>query len=223
MKKISVSNVIKFIRKGDRSRVAFIANLKKPKVKTDDSGGGNYWMCSTSTISQVFKSEELSELEKKIQILVEKKRDTPKNVSKGMYQKNIDILYNAKDFDYSELKPYFDIEYLKNTNVILELNTVPVQIIPNHVFKFQENAMEKVGAIWIVANIKTYKKEELAVFAYSLFQYLKRIYEDKYQVSEDYCIVLDVTTSNVLSYKQAADFGHLNFVHETLAVIKKMI
>jgi len=223
MKKISVADVIKFIRKGDRSREIFMINLKKPKVKTDDSSGGNYWMCSTSTISQVFKSEELNDLSEKIEILIEKKRNTPNPVSKGMYQKNIEILHNAKDLEYSELKPYFDIDYLKNPKVILELDTVPVQTIPNHVFKFIEEGVEKVGAIWIVAKKDGYKQEELAVFVYSLYQYLTLTYSKQFQVSKEYCIALDVTSSRKLSYKQALDFNHLGFVQETLALLKKFI
>lgn len=224
MIKISVSDVIKFIRKSEKSRITFIALLKKPKIKKDDEeSGGNYWVHSCSTISQVFRSEELKQLDLKIEVLAEKKRNASFERSKNMFQRNIEVLSGAKEFDFGELKPYFDVKYLKNTKSILELYGVPIQIIPNHVFVHQENDIEKVGAIWFVSKKDGYSQRELGVFVFSLYEYLVSMYASKYEISLEYCTVFDVTIGNRINYKEVLGFGYLAFVEENLRILKKII
>ncbi len=221
MKKISVANVVEFGRKTPASRVTFIANLKKPKVKTSD--GGNYWRISSSTISQVFKSEEFDILDEKIESVSEKKKNAKAKISKDMYQCNIDVLDNAKEFDFHDLKPYFSVSYIKNTKSVLELRGVPIQVIPNHVFTFEESGVQKVGAIWFIAKKDIYSKEELAIFVYSLHQYLLNIWGDKYEVSEDYCMAFDITVGYKLSHKEIDGPNYQEFIKEVLGELKKAI
>jgi len=222
MDKITVADIVRFVRKTPASRVTFIANLKKPKIQTDDEGG-NYWIISSSTISQVFRSEELIVLDDKIESVSEKKKKATAKISKDMYQCNIDILHNAKEFDFHDLKPYFLVNYIKSTKSILELQGVPIQVIPNHVFTFEENGIQKVGAIWFVAKKDTYRKEELAIFVHSLYQYLLNIWGDKYEVSQDYCIAFDITVGYKLNHKQIAGSEYQEFINDTLSELKKAI
>ncbi|MCX2430810.1 hypothetical protein [Pedobacter sp. GR22-10] len=222
MNKISVADIVRFVRKTPAGRVTFIANLKKPKVQTNDEGG-NYWIISSSAISQVFRSEELIVLDDKVDSVIEKKKSATAKISKDMYQCNIDILHNAKEFDFQDLKPYFSVSYIKNTKSILELRGVPIQIIPNHVFTFEENGQKKVGAIWFVAKKDTYSKEELAIFVYSLHQYLKNMWGNKYEVSDDYCIAFDITVGHKLNYKEIVSSNYQEFIKETLIDLRKAI
>lgn len=69
MKKITIPNIKEFTRKTPESRLAFVNNLKESKLESEVEGGGNYWIHSLSTIGRVFKTEELSELDMKIDIL----------------------------------------------------------------------------------------------------------------------------------------------------------
>lgn len=223
MKKISVADIVKFVRKSPVGRATFIANLKKPKIKIDGDEGGNYWIISCSTISQVFKSEKLISLDDKIENVGEKKKNATAKISKHMYQRNIDILHNAKEFDYRQLKPYLAVNFIKNTKVVLELQGVPIQIIPSHVFNFEEGDAQKIGAIWFVAKKKGYRKEELALFLNSLYEYLKKTYGEKYEISFNYCIAFDIVSADKLTYKQMVDLGHKSYINEVLDTLKKAI
>jgi len=140
-----------------------------------------------------------------------------------MSQRNIDILHNAKEFDYRELKPYYGVNYIKNTKVILELQGLQIQVIPNHVFTFIDNGVEKVGAIWFVAKKDGYRKEELALFATSLYEYLTKMYNKKYEISLDYCIVFEITLADKLTYRQVINLGYKSYANEVLNILKKAI
>jgi hypothetical protein len=223
MIKISVSNIVKYLRKSAKSRTTFLANLKKPIIKKeDDDTGGNYWMHSYSTISKVFKTEELNLLDLKIDVISEKKAKSKLDRSKNMYQKNIDILFGAKEFDYKELKPYFDVNYLKNSKVIMDISGVPIEISPNHVYEFEEGENKKVGAIWFVVIKDSYKDYELALFNYCLYHYLHQLYKDKYVISEKYCIILDVTNGKKMNYTVVLN-NHQDKIKDELESLRKII
>ncbi|WP_154647979.1 hypothetical protein [Pedobacter arcticus] len=198
--------------------------LKRPVIKKEEDGsGGNYWVHSSSTISQVFKSEELKQIDLKIDVVAEKKRNATLERSKNMFQKNIEILASSKDIEFGELKPYFDVTYLKNAKSILVLNGVSIQIIPNHVFVYEKDDIKKVGAIWFVAKKDGYSKQELSLFVFSLYQYLMNLYSSKYEASIEYCIAFDITKGHKLNYKAVLDLGYLTFVTENLKLLKKAI
>jgi len=225
MNKISVPNIVKYFRKVEKNRATFIANLKKPVVKKDDDeeGGGNYWVHSYSTISKAFKTEELNLLDLKIDLISEKKSKATLERSKIMYQRNIDILFGAKDLDFKELKPYFDVKYLKNTRVILNVSSIPIEISPNHVFWFNDGDHKKVGAIWFVVIKEGYKDFELALFNYCLYQYLHSIYKDKYTVSKDFCIVLDITNGNRINFSKVLLDNYPESIKKELELLRKAI
>lgn len=225
MNKISVSNIVKYLRKSAKGRITFLTNLKKPVVKKeeDDDSGGNYWVHSYSTVSKVFKTEELNSLDLKIDVVSEKKVKAELEKSKNMYQKNIDILFGAKEFDYKELKPYFDIKYLKNSRLILNISEVPIEVSPNHVFLFNDGNNKKVGAIWFVIIKDGYKDFELALFNYCLYKYLSNLYKDKYMISEEFCIVLDITNGKKNNYSKVLSGSYQNKINEELELLKSAI
>lgn len=223
MNKISVSNIVKYLRKSAKGRITFLANLKKPVVKKEDDEdeGGHYWIQALSAVSRVFRTEQLEDLDLKIDDIYDKKASSDKDLTKDRYQRNIDLLYRAKEFDYKEIKPYFDIEYLKNSRLILNISEVPIEVSPNHVFLFNDGNDKKVGAIWFVVIKDGYKDFELALFNHSLYQYLSNLYKDKYMISEEFCIVFDITNGKQFSYSKVLSGNYTEKIQEELELLKK--
>jgi hypothetical protein len=223
MKKTTIPNIVEFTRKTPESRLTFVHNLMKPKIETETEGGGNYWIHSLSAIGQVFKTEELKDLEEKINILNEKRNNSTAQISKHMFQRNIEVLQSAKDLDFSELKPNFDVKYLPKPKSVQAIDELPIQILPQHVYSFEENEIKKVGAIWFVSKLNGYTEEELSLFTYGLYKYLVNIHSDKNEISNEYCIAVDVTKSSILSYSKLMNKDFDKYIIQTFNAFKKAI
>ena len=120
MQKITVKELVEFRRKStDRSKRNFAQKLKtrlpKEKKESDDEGGGNYWVTSTSCIYQVIKQDNIDLIDDKIIILSDRLQETDNKGTKLMHQRNIDILTSFKDFNYRELLPPKDFKIEKIT------------------------------------------------------------------------------------------------------------
>jgi hypothetical protein len=225
MKKISVANIVKYLNKSPKARNTFLANLKKPVVKkeNDDETGGNYWVHSYSTVSRVVKTEDLNLLDLKVDIIAEKKAKSQIERSKNMFQRNIDILFGAKDFDFKDFKPYFDVKYLKNSKLVLDIFSVPIEVSPNHVYLFNDGEQQCIGAIWLVIVKDGYKNLELALFNYCLYHYLSNMHKSKYLISEKYCLVLDITNGKTMNYSQVLAGNYQDKINEELKLLGKAI
>ncbi|MEN5058451.1 hypothetical protein [Sphingobacterium kitahiroshimense] len=86
---------------------------------------------------------------------------------------------------------------------------LPLFAKPHHVFTFEENNVKKIGAVWFVAKLRGFKNEELAMVTDLLYRYLETKYSDKYELAMDYCIAIDVNTSNRIAYSRI-DNGEVN-------------
>jgi len=104
MQKITIKELVDFRRKTTESgRKSFAHKLKtrrgKEKSEEDEnSGGGDYWVTSTSCIYNVFKHDKSDFYENKIAELATKLGAADDKRIKSMHQRNIDILNNFKDF-----------------------------------------------------------------------------------------------------------------------------
>lgn len=225
MEKISISNVVEYRRKSSNSQVTFVNNLRKTKEVKNSDGGGNYWIHSLSTISTVFVSEQNERINEKIDILIEKHDVSTAKISKNMYQRNITILHNFEDFDFSHLKPNFELEYLPKPKdkSILTIEGLPVQILPNHVFTFETNNVKKIGAIWFVSKLDGYRIEELAFFTEAIYRYLSSNYSGKYEIDPDFCLSVDVMNLNNLRYTQILNKKVPVLLNQTLKSIKESL
>ncbi len=82
------------------------------------------------------------------------------------------------------------------------LKKLPLYAKPNHVFLFEDNGVKKIGAIWFVAKLDGFTKDELSVITDLLYRYLELNYSDSFEVAANFCIAFDVSTINILSYAQ---------------------
>ncbi|MBB5620963.1 hypothetical protein HDE69_002016 [Pedobacter cryoconitis] len=224
MEKISISNVVEFRRKKTpTSQVTLINKLKTPKPKKEDAEeGGNYWIHSLSTIANVFKESTNDLILDKINVLLDKQEVANSRQTKSMFQKNIDILARFEEYDFTQFRPDFKLTYLKKPKdkSILVIEDLPIQVLPHHVFIYEEDGIKKISACWFVAKIKEYTFEELAIFTDALYRYLIKNYSEEYKVNPEFCIVIDTMNLNSIRYSEIASGSTL--LNSTLAVMKKL-
>jgi hypothetical protein len=222
MKKISVTNIIAFRKKSDKTKKTFLKSLNKAQTK-DSNSGGNYWVRSISALSNTFKTNDNQNIKDKIDNIGDDYNNSKRKQTKDMYQRNLDILHNYEDFDFSTWYPNKTFKILDKANKksIIEINKVPIQILPNQVFTFSKNKIDYVGAIWFIAKLDGYSKAEYGIFAETLFSYLKSNFSKKYEVSPQNCVVVDVLNTDEVNYQMMIDDTIPTILKETLKSIRE--
>jgi len=225
MEKISISNVVEFKRKKTpASQVTLINKLKNPKPKKENAEeGGNYWVHSLSTIANAFRESTNDLILDKIDVLLDKQEVATSRQTKNMFQKNIDILTRFDEYDFTLIRPNFTLTYLKKPKdkSILVIEDLPIQVLPHHVYIYEEDGIKKISACWFVAKIKEYTFEELAVFNDALYRYLSENYSEEYNVNPEFCIVVDTMNLNVIRYSEIVSRSTL--LNPTLVAMKKLL
>jgi hypothetical protein len=224
MKKITIKNLIDFRRKTERSKKTFAYNLKLDRKSDDSSGGGDYWISCLSSISNVFKYDEIDYLRDKIDILTEKIDVSEDRRIKMQFQRNIDILFGFEEFDFNTIRPKADLKFLKKPSdkSLIVIKGYPVQARPHHVFSFSEKGSDEIGAVWFVAKLGGYKKSELGMFADILYRYLEKHYSKDFYVNPKYCIAIDVVNGNEVNYEDIKKGKVPILIESTIEEIKKI-
>lgn len=204
MKKLSIKNLVDFRGKSDRSKKNFVENIKFPKIEVPSEGGGDYWITSVSAVNNSYRSNDIEIVNEKIEELREKTRNTNQNIAKNMYQRNVAILQKYKSLDIKKLRPPEKVEFLKKStaNSVLTIKGLQIQTKPNHVFMYNKDGDENIGAIWFIAKLKGYRIEEVGLATELLYRYIKSNYSKKYQLNSKYCLALDVVNGNAVNYFQ---------------------
>lgn len=225
MRKISIKNIIEFRKKSEKSKKKFATDLKLNLEKTNSDSGGDYWISSLSAISNSYRFNDLKIIKDKIEELEEKLDNTKFKKTKTMYQRNIDILYSYEDFNFKKYQPSKTITFLKKqkTHSILTLKGLQIQVIPHHLFTFKKNDVEEIGAIWFIAKLGGYSKEELGMFSDVLYKYLKANFSNEYILNPKYCMAIDVTNCSDVSYSQIQKEEVPAILSSTIESIKKLI
>ncbi|MCJ7933322.1 MAG: hypothetical protein MUW56_06705 [Chryseobacterium sp.] len=126
MKKISINNIIKFRLKSDKSQKGFLNTISK-EVEIKSEGGGNYWVRSLSTMNNAIRLNSTEPIKDKITELLGLFVPSLTNQTKDMYQRNLNILYNYEDFDFSIWLPEnYEIISKTNKKSIIYIETIPV-------------------------------------------------------------------------------------------------
>lgn len=202
MEKVTVKNLIEFRGKNDRTKITFVNNLRKEKIKDDESSGGDYWISCLSTIRNSFKFDNADLLDEKIGLLQDKINVSAIKRIKDQFQRNIDIINNFKDYDLQNLKPNVDLTFLKQpkNQTILNIKGFPIEAKPCHIFSFSENNNEEIGGIWFVAQLNGFTKSELGMFVDILYRHLRKHYSKQFYVNPNYCIAIDLFNGQEAKY-----------------------
>lgn len=227
MQKITIKELVTFRRKSsDRTKKNYAYKLKyrKEKVKTEtkNEGGGDYWITSTSCIYNVFKNDKKEYYDSKIEELQTKYEKTDDIRIKSMYERNINILNSFKDFDFDELRPteITKIEKVHTDSKIITKNAIPLYVNPSMLFCHERNGKKEIGALWLVPQLEGFKKSELGMFCEILYQFLSNNYSANYQISDDFCIVIDTFNTQTVTYSELLN-GKIPFlIDETINQIK---
>jgi len=225
MRKLTAKNLIAFRNKNERSKRKFVDDLKVDIEKESSDGGGDYWVSCVSALCNAFRRTDPRIIKNKMEELEEKLEKTNTKTTKNMYKRNIEVLYNYEGFDFRTLQPKRKMVFQRKpkTFSLLTLKGLQVQSNPSHVFTFERNGVTEIGAVWFIAKLGGYKKDELGIFADILFRYLKTNYSDKYVLNSKYCVAVDVVNANEVNYAQIQKLEVPDLLNATLSEIKKFI
>ncbi|RBQ02936.1 hypothetical protein [Pedobacter miscanthi] len=225
MKKISIKNIIDFCQKSDKAKKRFATDLNLKEEKKNTDGGGDYWISCISTISNAYKGNSPYLINDKIADLEEKLEATDYKRTKAMYQRNIDVLYRFEDFDIEKWKPVGNIKYLKKQkrDTIIKIKGLFIQATPHHVFTYKNGDVNEIGAIWFIAKLNGFEKDELGMFADILNRYLSTHYNDGYIINPEYCLAVDVIKGIEVSYEQVQKAGVPTLLTRTIEEIKMLM
>lgn len=225
MKKISIKDVVDFRRKSPRSKQSFALNLKLSKEKANTKGGGNYWISATTAVSKSYKISDIQPIIDKKDKLAEKHEETNYRGTKVMYKRNIEILNTFEKFDFDKWRPSKEIKFLRKHKdySVLTINGLDIQVEPNHIFSLKKDNIEEIGAIWFIAKLDGLKKEELGMFTDILYRYLHLYYSEKYTISPQYCIAVDLVNGFDINYLQLKKGKIEKILDSTINEIRKLI
>lgn len=225
MKKLSIKDIIDFRGKSDRSKKTFATNLKLDTEKNETEGSGDYWVSCLSTISNSYKYNDSAFINDKIYELEDKFEAHEDKRIKTMYERNISILYGFEDFDFKLWKPKEEIAFLKKhkSDFLQSIKGLQIKATPQHVFSYESESVNLVGAIWFIAKLGGYRKDELGMFTDILFRYLKNTYSKKYDLAPTYCIAVDTVNNIAVNYGELQEGKVPLLLDKTLDEIKKLI
>lgn len=224
MEKVTIKNLIEFRGKNERTKITFVNNLKKPKLKLNDDSGGDYWISCLSAIRNTFKFNNEDLLDEKIDLLYYKIGNSDIPRIKNQFQRNIDILSNFKDFDFQHLKPKVELNFLKQPKnySLIYIEGLPIEAKPCHIYTFSQNGSEEIGGVWFVAKLGGFRKRELGMFADLLYRYLKKHFEMDFYINSKYCIAIDLYNGLEVSYSNIENGDIPILIEKTINEIKKI-
>lgn len=223
MKKIGVSKIIDFRRiKNKGPQITFVKNLKKTKSE-NISGGGDYWITSTSACAATFWNGNKEFLDKKIEELKEKIILIDDKKTKNQFQINIDILFSMQDYDFNGIHPPADLNKLKLHGNIIQINDLPIQVRPQHIFGYEIDENLHIGGVWFVAKKGGYTEGELGIFTSALYQYFVKRYGDKYTIDPNYCVAIDISSVKDVRYNQILGGEIPNLLKPSIENLKKLL
>jgi hypothetical protein len=222
MKKLSISKVIEYSRTSEKGRSKFIKKHNEPKPPS--SGGGDYWVSCISALRHAFSNDDNSIITEKIEYLLGEIKKTPHQITKNRYQRNIHILYNFEEYNFSKWIPIDQIKILKKNSSysVIKVEGVPIQVKPTHVFTFKNDGIEQIGAIVFVSKLGGYKRSELAAFTDSLYRYLKVNYSDKFKINASLCIAVDSSNLKEITYEDIQNGDVRSILEDIIYDIKKV-
>lgn len=175
-------------------------------------------------MSNSYKLNDVQPIIDKKEELEEKYETAEYKRTKIMYKRNIDILYTCEEFDLNRWRPSEKIKFIRKyrEHSVLNLEGLQIQVFPTHIFTFKNGDSEEVGAIWFIAKLDGYKKEELGMFTDILYRYLNAFFSENYSISSKYCIAVDVFRGVNLSYLQFKEENILQILDSTIEEIKSL-
>lgn len=223
-KQLPVMDLVKFRRLSERRRSTFVNNLKLPKrPKSPDSGGGNYWTRCVSGITNAFRDNNNQFIQQKIEAVSSVYNSTKLEGVKTMYKRNLEILHNYLDFDFSAWRPPAEVTFQPNPRLTLVIEDIPVQVSPNLIFSFEENGEQQIGAVWFICWQDGFSQDDYGIFSEALFRYLTFLASGNYNVDPCNCSIIDVSTMSCFRYQQVLEGAVIPLLNNTVNQLKEYL
>lgn len=225
MEKISIGKLIDFRRKSDKTKLNFVNNINKVEIIPSDGSGGDYWVSCVSAINHIFKTDDTSFIEKKIDYLYTKIDQAERKGTKDRFQKNIDILHTFEELDYKHLKPTEELTFHKNSNskCLITINGISIEIKPTHIFSYNNLDFKEIGAVWFVVKKDGFKHGELGMFCDIMYRYLNATYSNKFKINPVNCIAVDLFNGYDVNYSQIIKNEIPHLLDNTIDDLKKLL
>ena len=225
MENVSISKLVEFRRKTERSKRTFAEKLYQLEVaKKSEDSGGDYWVRSLSAINNAYLNNNNQFIQNKIEDITDDLQKTTVNKTKTMYERNLQILHNFENIDFKDLIPVPEFEFLEKQakKANFDVNEFPIKIKFNQLYSFNENDTKFLGGILFVAKLGGYTKAELGIFAEAFFRYLKQKYSNDYEISKNNVKVIDVFTMNEVTFYMLESGEVPKFLESTVEEIKNL-
>jgi hypothetical protein len=199
--------------------------LKLDTKKNETEGGHDYWVSSLSAICNSFKYNNISLINDKIHELEGKYEAEENKRTKIMFERNISILYSFENFDFKLWRPSEELTFFKKhtSDYLQNIRGFRIRATPQHVFSYKNEGIDFVGAIWFIAKLGGYRKEELGMFTDVLFRYLKNTYHNNYDLAPKYCIAVDTVNIIAVNYMELHEGRVTLLLDRTLDEINRLM
>ena len=226
--KIKIKDLIEFAGYSDRRKSNLVERLRLPAAAVEEievsEGGGDYWVRCISAIKASCKENDLSFILQKIDDINNDRRNTQHRPTIDKYDRNLRILHNFSSYNFLDFFPE-QFELLEKTVKEGELQIGDFYLKAKiHIpFSFEEDGIEKVGAILFVARKDRYTKSELGIFAELMYRFVEANYSDNYQVAPEHILVVDVTSTESLNYASVLNGQVPSQLNNTLNEIQRLL
>lgn len=223
-KNLPVMDLVKFRRLSERRRSTFAKNLKLPRrPKSPDSGGGNYWTRCVSGITNAFRANNSQFIQEKIEDVSSVYDSTKLKRVKTMYKRNLEILHNYLNFDFSAWRPLKEVTFHPCPRLTLVIEDIPVQVCPNLIFSYEENEEQQIGAVWFICWQEGFLQGDYGIFSEALFRYLTFVTSGKFNINPNDCSIIDVSTMNCFRYRQVLEGSVTPLLDNTVSTLKRYL
>jgi len=220
---VTIKQLVEFRRLSDRSRKTFANRIQTPKTPASGEGGGDYWISCLSAIGNTYRLLNNQLITDKINELDQKYQSAKHANTKDMYKRNLEILQIYETFSLAPWRPAGALQFLTRPKITLYLKNVPLQILPQHIFAYDNQGIQMVGGIWFVHWLAGFNIGDLGMYTEAMFEYLNLVYGSNYQVDPDFCLTVDVVGQNAISYRQLSNGTVPSLLSTTLDELNKLI
>jgi len=208
MKELPIKKLIEYNSYSDRRKSTMLGKLQQVEsVFSNSKDARDYWHRSLTAIRKSFKFNDYQFLVDRIRFISDDLSKTTVRKTKIMYERNIQILNNFLEFNYTRLMPPHKVRFISQTTEvsIISVNGIQLKIHGDDLFSYEINSVKHIGAVWFVASKDGYRDDELAIFVDALYRMLDNNLSDDYIINTDYCCVVDAMKKNILTYSQIMD------------------
>ncbi|MEO8886355.1 MAG: hypothetical protein ABI367_09850 [Mucilaginibacter sp.] len=220
---VTIKQLVEFRRLSDRGRKTFANRIQTPNTSASSEGGGDYWISCLSAIGNTYRGLNNQLITDKISELDKKYQGAKHSNTKNMYKRNLEILQIYERFNFAIWQPAGTLKFLSRPKVTLHLRNVPLQLLPQHVFAFDNQGTQMVGGTWFVHWLDGFSIGDWGMYTEAMYEYLNLVYGSVYQVDPNFCLTVDVVGQSAVNYTRLSNGSVPALLSTTLDELNMLI